>query len=140
MSNRYQREIEEILKKSGELSETIPEPKPKLGFWRLVWLNVKKSLGGKPLSVSPGRVMLTAVSLLLVALFIRSIGGGIAGAIALVGLLLFIIGYGMFFVQPRSKRPDGEIKKWRGQPIEYESDESSLWDRLRRRFGSDRKP
>ena len=139
MSNKYQREIEEILKKSGKISEKVPEPRPKIGFWRLVWLNVRKSLGGKPLSISPGRVMLTAVSLLLASLLIVRVGGGFGSAVALIGLLLFIVGYGMFFVQPRSKQPGGEIKKWRGQPIEYEPDNSSLWDRVRRRFGSNRK-
>jgi len=128
MSERYKREIEEILKQAGEIGSPPKDRKPrKSGVWQLIWLYVKRSLGGKAWSFSPGRVMLIAISLLLAALMVRPFGGGLVAPLAWAGLLLFIIGYAMFFVKP----PKIE-KRWRGQVIE-ESRES-LWNRIRRKF------
>ena len=46
--------------------------------------------------------------------------------LSMAGLLLFIVGYGMFFLQPRDIE-----KRWRGQPIDQEVD--SWWNRFRRK-------
>ena len=121
MSERYQREIEEILRQTGDLKTPRPPRKPRRNFWRLVRLYIGQSLGGRGWSLSPGRVMLIAVSLLLAALIIK------IPLLAWAGLLLFIVGYGMFFVKP----PKTE-KRWRGQPLDIRRD--SLWDRLRRKL------
>ena len=127
MSERYKREIEEILEQAGE-----PEPsrsRRRLGYtaWRLAWLYVTQSLGGKRWSLSPGRIMLIAVLVLLAALVLRAMTPGVVAPLGLAGLLLFILGYGLFFVKP----PKIE-KRWRGQPLEDRGE--SLWDRLRRRM------
>lgn len=128
MPERYEEEIEEILQQSGTELGTYKKPSgPRLSIWRLVWLNVKRSLGGKAWSFSPGRVMLTAVSLLLVAMLIRAFVPGLVVPLALAGLLLFIVAYGMFFIQPK-----GMEKRWRGQPID--SPRNSWWDRIKRRL------
>jgi hypothetical protein len=73
--------------------------------------------------------MLVAVTLLLAALVLRSAlpGIGVVGPLAWAGLLLFIVGYGLFFIKP----PKIE-KRWRGEPLEDDSE--SLWSRLRRRI------
>ena len=126
MSQRYKREIEEILKQAGELSPSQTRRKPRQNFRRLIWLYVSQSLGGKNWSISPGRVMLAAVSLLLAALILRAVIPGAVVPLAWVGLLLFIVGYGMFFIKP----PKIE-KRWRGQPLEEPGD--SWWDRIRRK-------
>lgn len=125
MSQKYQREIEEILKQTGG-----PEPSgrgPRRGIWRLIWLYLSQSLGGKRWSLSPGRIMLIGVSLLVSALVVRAMVPGLVGPLAWAGLLLFIIGYGMFFVRP----PKIE-KRWRGQPVEDGGE--SWWHRFRRRL------
>ncbi len=123
MSERYQREIEEILEEAGDL---VPA-RSRFGFWRLIRAYIGQSLRRKRWSLSPGRVMLIAVSLLLAALVLRGALPGIVGPLAWAGLLLFIVGYGLFFV----KRPKDE-KRWRGQALE--SGGESLWTRLRRRM------
>ena len=64
--------------------------------------------------------MLIAVSLMVAALIVR------VAPLAWGGLLLFIIGYGMFFVRP----PKVE-NRWRGQVVDRED---SWWDRLRRKL------
>ena len=131
MSNRYQREIEEILKQAGDLGPSGRDRRPRQSFWRLLWSYVGQSLGGRGWSVSPGRIMLIAGSLLLSALIVRVIVPGVPGLVAPLawaGLLLFIVGYAMIFVKP----PKIE-KRWRGQSLEDAGE--SWWDRIRRRRG-----
>ncbi len=129
MSERYQREIEEILQEAGDLEPSGVSVGTKPGFWALARSYLGQSLGGKRWSLSPGRVMLVAVSLLLAALVLRSAlpGVGVVGPLAWAGLLLFIVGYGLFFIKP----PKIE-KRWRGQPLDGGGE--SLWSRLRRRI------
>ena len=123
---KYQEEIEEILKQAGGLVASSRPAKTRPSLWRLVRMYILSSLGGKLWSLNPGRIMMVAVSLLLLALLFTRIVPGIGGPVALAGLLLFIVGYGMFFVQPR-----GIEKHWRGQPIEQ--DGNSWWSRFRRK-------
>ncbi len=132
MSERYQKEIEEILRQAGELAPTA-EPAPKqIGFRRLAWLQLKQSMGGSALSFSPGRVMLAAVLLLLSALVLNAMLPGITAPLAWAGLILFIVGYGLFFVRPMNL-PKTE-KRWRGEVIE--GDAPSLWTRIRKKMRS----
>ncbi len=131
MPEQYKKEIEEILKQAGEAPRLPVERQPRPGLLRLLRQYFRKSMGGRGWSISPGRVMLTAVSLLLAALLLRVFIPGIVGPLAMAGLLLFIVGYGMFFVSPRK----GLEKKWRGQSIEDPSQNAltAWWERFRRR-------
>ena len=128
MSSRYQREIEEILEGAGE----VAPPKPKTsrrrhGFFRLVWLYARQSLSGDMWSITPGRVMLTGFILLLVGVLVNAFASGPIGYLGWVGLLVFIIGYGMVLARP----PKIE-KRWRGQLID---DPKESWlERVRRRI------
>ncbi len=130
MSERYQREIEEILKQAGDLGRSPKRGSgpPKYNFWKLVWLYVKRSLGGKVWSLSPGRIMLIAVSLLLAALIVRPIGlGGLVAPFAWAGLLLFIVAYALFFV-----RPPKLDRRWRGQALDRKGE--SWWSKFKRKM------
>ena len=126
MSQRYQKEIEEILKQSGGLKWTGRGGGQGTPLWQLVWHWISGLLRGRSWS-EPGRLILIAVSLLLSALIIRAIVPGIAGPVAWAGLLLFVLGYAMFFVRPRRME-----KRWRGQPIDEPG--RSWWDRIRRKI------
>ena len=127
MSNRYRREIEEILKQAGETP--VPPPsspaESKKGFGRLLWLYVSRSLGGRSWSLKPGRIMLIGVSLLVLALVFSRFIPGLGGPLALAGLLLFIVAYAMFFVKPSTIE-----KRWRGQSLD---ENSSWWNRFRKK-------
>ena len=125
MAERYKKEIEEILQQAGDLGSGGPS-RSKPTFLKLVWLQMVQSLGGKTWAIRPGRVMLVAVVLLLAALLLRPTLPGIVGLLAWAGLILFIVGYAMFFIRP----PKVE-KRWRGETIEYGE---SWWSRLRRRI------
>ena len=129
MSSKYQREIEEILQKAGDLGSTRGGRRgPRQSLLQLVWLYVKRSLSGKLWSLSPGRVMLIGLMLLLSTLVVRPFVDGVSGYLAWAGLLISIVGYGMVLAKPPKQE-----KRWRGQP--FEDPRESWWDRLRRRRG-----
>ena len=129
MSNRYEREIEEILRQAGELGTGGRSRAGSRGLLRLAWLYVAGAIGGKTWSLSPGRVMLAGVLLLLSALIVGSAApGGLVPLLGWGGLILLIVGYAMFFIRPQPVE-----KRWRGQPIDDRG--QSWWDRLRRKMG-----
>ena len=125
MSERYKREIEEILRQAGELGSGKGRSGRRQSLLGLVWQHVAQSVGGKAWSVTPGRVMLVAVALFLLAVIAGSFTSGLATPLGFAGLILFIVGYAMFFIRPR--QPE---KRWRGQPIDYDD---SWWSRFRRK-------
>jgi hypothetical protein len=129
MSSKYQREIEDILKKAGGLEEPTPirPPKNKRSIRRLGWLYVRQSLSGEFWSISPGRVMLFGLVLLLSTLVIRQFVSGVGAPLALLALLVMIAGYGMMLVKPPTLE-----KRWRQQPLDVSAD--SWWNRLRRKL------
>jgi hypothetical protein len=130
MSSKYQREIEEILEKAGDLESSRRSRRAaRHSLPRLVWLYVKRSLSGKLWSLSPGRVMLFGLVLLLSTLVVRPFVNGVSGYLAWAGLLISIVGYGMVLVKP----PTTGERHWRGQPID--SPGESWWGRFRRRRG-----
>ncbi len=71
--------------------------------------------------------MLGAVILLLMAWWFTTMLPGIAGLVAWVAVILFILGYALFFINPRSTYE----KRWRGEPLEQSP--SPWWARFRRR-------
>ena len=126
MSERYKKEIEEILQQAGELAPSKRSRGSGPSFLKLIWLNLARAVGGKTWSFSPGRVMLIGLALLLSALIMQAVVPGIVALLAWGGLVLLIVGYAMFFIRP----PKIE-KRWRGQSIDYGD---TWWDRLRRRI------
>ena len=123
MANRYQKEIEEILKQAGELAPARGPRGPNRGLLRLIRLYITRFIGGKTRSISPSRIMVVSVFLILAALILRPL----AAPLAVAGLLLFVVGYAMFFIKPHQKVE----KMWRGQPLDDSG--GSWWDRFRRR-------
>ena len=109
MADQYKKEIEEILTQAGEFgaSPNISPRRPAL--FKFIWYQLARSFSGGPLFLPPGRVLLAAITLLLLALVTGM------GLLAWVGLILFIVGYAMFFVRPRKIE-----KRWRGKPVDDE--------------------
>lgn len=128
MPEKYQEEIEDILRGLGEktpvganrgsekpaddapiASRQAQPPAPitnKSGFWPMV---------------SPSKLAVIGLVLLIIGLFwVRPL--------IWVGLGFLVGAYLLFFIKPRSIPMD---KRWRGQPIEQES---NSWDKLRRWF------
>lgn len=124
MSERYQREIEEILDKIEELPLGRAKAKRR-GFPRAVLAAVGRFLGGRGWGLSPGRIMLGSLVLLLVALLFRTSMPGMVAPIAWAAVVLFILGYALFFINPHTSYE----RRWRGQTVE---NTPGRWERFRR--------
>ncbi|MFQ5859937.1 MAG: hypothetical protein ACE5IG_00065 [Dehalococcoidia bacterium] len=125
MTEKYQREIEEILEKTTE-------PAPRETFKgrggaprRRVTIPLGWLFAGKKWSISPGKLFLASVLLLLAALVINSTTARIVGPLVWIAVFLFIAAYAMFFIRPGIKYE----KRWRGRPLE---ESLSLWDRVKK--------
>ena len=129
MSERYQQEIEDLLQQiEGPPSQGRSGKKPSLR--RALFRLIGRFLGGSGWNLSPGRIMVGSIALLLVALLIKGNLPGVAGPLLAWGAVaLFILGYALFFINPNQSYE----KRWRGQPI---AKPPSLWERLRHRAKS----
>ena len=92
MPDRYQREIEDILEQAGDLGPGPRSGRRRGGLTSLVRRYFGQAPGGSAWAVTPGRVMLAAVVVLLLALVAGSFTSGVAPLLGFAGLLLFIVG------------------------------------------------
>lgn len=130
MPDQYQREIEDILKKA-EAEAPLPSDSSRRSLRGMVWQYTRQSLNGKAWGVSPGKIMLAALGIILAALLLRPFIPGMVGVLAWGGLIIFIVAYGMIFLRPSKSR--GERKMWRGRYIDDENEGGSWWSRFRRK-------
>ena len=132
MPDQYQKEIEDILKKA-EAEAPLPSAQPRRNLRGMVWQYARQSLNSTAWGISPGKIMLVALAILLAAFLLRPIVPGMFGLLAWAGLIIFIVAYGMVFLRPSKSR--GERKMWRGRYIDDEpSGASSWWQGVKRRF------
>ena len=127
MPERYQDEIEEILRRAGEVAPSDPSQEPAKAddeggkLARASSRIPAPRFGPKrrwPV-ISPGKIMLAGLILFVAAaLWIRPL--------VWVGLGMVIVAYLLFFVSPRSVSHE---RRWRGRAVEeYESP----WQRVKR--------
>jgi len=131
MSNKYQKEIEEILKNAGEAApdEAVPESEKPLedrpkAVRRAAGSNkapVSYSPRGRWPSITPGKILMTGLIVFIVTALLQ------IWVLIWVGLALLVAGYLLFFVTPRNISIE---KRWRGQSIEDRPE--SPWDRFKR--------
>ena len=129
MSDKYQKEIEEILRRADEArpDDKAGAPGKQAGAPR----GTSNPLGRIPtrpgFKISAGKVMLTSFAFLIIALVLGTAGVASQGflVVLVLGLILFVVGYALFFVRPT---PSYE-KRWRGRLIE---ERTTLWDRFKR--------
>ena len=122
MTNRYQKEIEEILKKAGEPApapgqqpespgEPAPEPRRRRSMRQPQGNTLRRT------SISYKHLLLAGVAVLVVSIFF----GGLP--VFLIGAALLVGGYVMYYRAPRSGRVGGNgegrpPKMWRGRMID----------------------
>ena len=128
----YQQEIEDILRKA-EAEAPLPSPQSRRSLRTLVWQFARQSLNSNAWGVSPGKIMLAALGILLAAFLLRPLVPGMFGLLAWAGLIIFIVAYGMVFLRPSKA---GQRKMWRGRYLDEEEgdDGDSWWKGLKRRF------
>ena len=130
MQDKYQKEIEEILKNAGEIlpeesgrekekpledrphavrqAEAASRPTPYI------------STKGRWPTVTPGKILMTGLVVFVVTALLQ------IWVLIWVGLALLVFGYLLFFITPRSISME---KRWRGESIEDVPD--SPWDRFK---------
>lgn len=130
MPDQYQKEIEDILKKA-EAEAPLPSGSSRRSLRGMVWQYIRQSLNTKAWGVSPGKIMLAALAILLAGLVLRYMVPAL-GVLMWVSLVVFIIGYGMVFLRPSKSKIDR--KMWRGRYIDEDKGGTSWWDGLKGRF------
>lgn len=121
MGRRLEKELEEILRQAGELP---PPPRR-----RRLSLPRRPPLGRL---LTPGRLMVAGVVLLVAALVVRNRLPGLVGYLGWLGLFLLILAYVVFFRQARALGRDRPGLRWRGRPVDYGPREGG-WRRWFRR-------
>ena len=115
MPEKYEREIEEILAKSSKGSKRSNTNKSLLN---MIFRYLNQSVSVRNFKISPGRIMLVGICLLLLSLIIRTFAPTWTSFFAWTGLLILILGYFLFFLGSKNSSPE---KRWRGRPIETKS-------------------
>ena len=126
MPEKYQDEIEKILEGLGENVPTNSPGEPgkparsaPSELSTADGQSTKRGSGRRVPTVSPGKLAVAGILLLLLGLFIKPL--------IWAGLGLLVGAYLLFFVKPRSSSYD---KRWRGQLLEDQP--SSTWEQLKR--------
>ncbi len=128
MSDKYQQEIEEILKRADEVlpkdrtRTRASQSKSPGGRFNLLG----RLSGGRGMKISAGKLMLGSFALLLLALILGAAGVGSVVILVAAGLILFVVAYALFFVRPGGATIE---KRWRGRIIE---DKPTVWGQLKR--------
>ena len=129
MTEKYKDEIEEILRKAGEVAPSKPardtEPHPEdrrrdSMVSRRTPVPSQRPTPSRP-SITPGKLMVAGVVLLLIGIRFWPL--------IWVGLALLVGAYLMYFVSPRSINYE---KRWRGRSVDDKP--MSYWDQLKRRL------
>ena len=130
MSDKYQKEIEEILRNSAETAldesgrrhEKPLEDLPKSQQRQLEQTPASDyTPSGRWPTIKPGKVLLAGLAIFIIAALLK------AWVFAWFGLALLLVGYLLFFVSPRSVSIE---ERWRGQPLKPGADSS--WERFKR--------
>ena len=131
MSNKYQKEIEEILKNAGEVppDEAVGEmerpledrPKDLRRASSADKAPVPNTPRGRWPSITPGKILMTGLIVFIFTALFQ------IWVLIWVGLALLVVGYLLFFVTPRNVSIE---KRWRGESIEDAPE--SPWDRFKR--------
>ena len=130
MQDKYQKEIEEILKNAGEIlpeesgreKEKPLEDRPRAVRQAEDASRPTPSIStkGRWPTVTPGKILMTGLVVFVITALLQ------IWVLIWVGLALLVFGYLLFFITPRSISME---KRWRGESIEDVPD--SPWDRFK---------
>jgi len=128
MPDKFIREIEEILEQaehSGKGDASKGTEKSGRHSGALGPLAALSRLGGL-FRVSPNKVMLGGIILLVLAFMLNALVPGTVPLFAWAGLVLFVITYGLLFMRPGFQYE----KRWRGRLVD-DGERFSVWERFR---------
>ena len=130
MADKYQKEIEEILERAGEVApdEAVGEmerpaeerPRSVSRSFTPSKASVSTSRGGFP-TITPGKVLMTGLVVFIITALLQ------IWVLIWVGLALLVVGYLLFFITPRNITVE---KRWRGESLEEPAESS--WEKFKR--------
>ena len=127
MSQRLEREIDEILAREAPDFSGPPHPIP---FRRRRRFRLPPPPGWLGRLPSTSVLMLASIILAILVFFLNPRWPLLATVFAVIALALFIAGYVLAFRGPQAVGPD---RRWRGQVVEYRrADEPEWLSRFRR--------
>ena len=131
MQDKYQKEIEEILKNAGEVApdESGRELEKPLEDRPRAVRQVDQASKPQPYqtprgrwpSITPGKILMTGLVVFIITALLQ------IWVLIWVGLALLVLGYLLFFITPRNISIE---KRWRGESIEHKP--QSVWDSFKR--------
>ncbi|PKB76116.1 MAG: hypothetical protein BZY85_05695 [SAR202 cluster bacterium MP-SAtl-SRR3965592-G1] len=131
MQDKYQQEIEEILKNAGEVApdESGRELEKPLEDRPRAVRQVDEASKPQPYqtprgrwpSITPGKILMTGLVVFIITALLQ------IWVLIWVGLALLVLGYLLFFITPRNISIE---KRWRGESIEDKP--PSVWDSFKR--------
>ena len=131
MQDKYQQEIEEILKNAGEVApdESGRELEKPLEDRPRAVRQVDEASKPQPYqtprgrwpSITPGKILMTGLVVFIITALLQ------LWVLIWVGLALLVLGYLLFFITPRNISIE---KRWRGESIEHKP--QSVWDSFKR--------
>ena len=126
MPDKYEREIEEILRKasfSGR-SGRARQPQPGISSWlRATWQRYAATW-------TPTRLMVVGIAIAFLGYFLRAIVPPLAGPVTLVALVLLIGG----LVMSVTGKGQGRTTGWRGRTIDLSPNYDNAWAYVVRRW------
>ncbi len=131
MQDKYQKEIEEILKNAGEVApdESGRELEKPLEDRPRAVRQVDEASKPQPYqtpkgrwpSITPGKILMTGLVVFIITVLLQ------IWVLIWVGLALLVLGYLLFFITPRNVSIE---KRWRGESIEDKPE--SVWNWFKR--------
>lgn len=119
MSKRYEREIEDILGRSGTPG---PRPAADCGLPSLLARYAANRLG-RAGRLSSGRLMAAGLAMVVASLIVTRAAEGAGQAVLVAGLSALAAGYGLAFVPSVKAGSRPRPKVWRGRPIEPDTED-----------------
>jgi hypothetical protein len=128
MSERYRREIEEILQEVGGSTPTKESVEAQKNSIVVPFARIGRGIGNR-IYLRSGRIITIGIVLLLSAILVSAIFPGFLGPFVWLILILFILVYALFFARPNLNTE----KRWRGRLIEIPPPNwkaEGFWERL----------
>jgi hypothetical protein len=121
---KYEREIEEILRKSSFSAPRGPRRPP---WWKTGLASEwQRNLAG----VSPTRLLAFGIVLAFLGYFLREFAPTLGATASLCALVLLIGGLALSMSRRNAQRP----RSWRGRSVDGLSASAELWESLKRRW------
>jgi hypothetical protein len=128
MSERYEREIDEILhhlnrKRRPSVSRRLS------GFFQPYAAGFQQAMGAFLRRPPAEQFMIASLVLVVLSFVLNMVGlGRWAGYLSLLSIFLFVLGLAMSIA---GRQSPGYRKRWRGRELDYDTSGPTIWSQLR---------